>query len=586
MLASPRLVQRGRLLPVVGVLVLVCLVAVVRYQHQQSRSQQSWSSQRVRPQLHDIDVHRQGAADRPVVCHPDVAHLGLDLDHAAGTSGPGSSALDLTPAFRYSQRCVRPRYKTQKAADPTVRRPPMRMLGQLLPAQADMMVVNRTALGTTCDRALPPCETLVLDVPFPYPIPSSSTKNNYSHLLFGVASSHGRMMNALDGFEHWLGGTEAQLIAIVQDEDGGVDVDDWPEEEELPSNTKLGVGKTATQLANLATLETAYHARGIRLRALPPQHRLARTVVQNHFAVLMTLLEAATPDTNTKWLSIVDDDTFFPSLYRLDQTLQSYDHTRPAWLGALSEDADALALWGRMAYGGAGVFVSVPLAETIVPYIGECLRQGRKAALAQKESGTAPPTGADSNTTGDGLLRDCIARHAPAVSLTLVPGLHQHDLYGDIAGFYEAGLSPLSVHHWRSWYKAPLPAMAAINRVCGECFLGRWVWRDGKGEQLFVNGFSVTQYRTGLHPDFRRMEQTWSHAGDEFVAGLGPLRPALDDTKDKKSFRLKETIVDENGLRQVYVYKGTFGTDELDEVFELLWEKGEGAMGGDTRVDT
>ncbi|KAL1895917.1 hypothetical protein Sste5346_005016 [Sporothrix stenoceras] len=573
MLAPPRLVQRGRLLPVVGVVVVVCLVVVVRYQ-------QSWSlpllSQRVRPQLHDIDAHAHQWSTWSVVCSPDMAHLGLDLDHAVGTAGTSDSsfsALDLTPAFRYSRRCVRPVFRPQKSADPTVRRPPTRMRGQLVPAQQDMLVVNRTALGTTCDRPLPPCEPLVLDVPLPYPTASST---NYSHFLFGVASSHARMMNALDGFEHWLGGTEAQLLAIVQEEDG---VEDWPEEDDVPSQTKPGIGKTATQLAELAALETAYQARGIRLRALPPQHRLARTAVQNHFAVLMTLLEAATPD-ETKWLSIVDDDTFFPSLYRLDQTLSKYDHTRPAWLGALSEDTDALALWGRMAYGGAGVFVSVPLAETVVPYIGECLRQGRKAAMALKESGNAPPTAADSTITGDGLLRDCIARHAPATSLSLVPGLNQNDLYGDIAGFYEAGLSPLSVHHWRSWYKAPLPAMAAITRLCGDCFLKRWLWRDG-GDTLLVNGFSVTQFRPGVHPDFRRMEQTWSHAGDEFAAGLGPLRPALDEA-DKKSFRLRKVIRDrDGGLRQIYVYKGAFGTDELDEVFELLWEseeEKEGAM--------
>lgn len=554
MLASPRLVQRGRLLLVLGVLVTVCLVAFVRYQQSQSQSQ----SHRAHPSLlHDIDVQGATVAN----CHPDVAHL-------------DDGVSDLTPAFRYSRRCVRPVYRTQKAGDPTVRRPPTRMPGRLIPAQGDMAVVNRTAISTTCDRPLPPCETLVLDVPLPYP---TSSKTNYSHLLFGVASSHGRMMKALDGFEHWLGGTEAQLVAIVQDEDEG-GVEDWPED--VGNESKPGIGKTAAQLAELAALETAYRARGIQLRALPPQHRLARTVVQNHFAVLMSLLEAASPQTT--WLSIVDDDTFFPSLYKLDKTLEKYDHTRPTWLGALSEDADALALWGRMAYGGAGVFLSVPLAETVVPYIGECLRQGRRAALAAlQEGGTArPAAGQDRTTTGDGLLRDCIARHAPATPLTLVPGLYQHDLYGDTAGFYEAGLLPLSVHHWRSWYKAPLPAMAAVTRLCGDCFLGRWVWADvnGRGgDTLLANGFSVTQYyyRAGVvqHPDFRRMEETWSHAGDEFAGSLGPLRPALDD-KDKKSYRLREAITENNALRQVYVYKGDFGTDALDEVFELVWEEG------------
>ncbi|ERS95671.1 hypothetical protein HMPREF1624_07745 [Sporothrix schenckii ATCC 58251] len=597
MLATPRLVQRGRLLPVAGVLVVVLLVAFVRYRRPwpQSSWSRSWpqkpSFQRVRPSPQDaIDTQRQGHGVTSD-CQSGVAHLDLD-----------NGVPDLTAAFRYSRRCVRPVFRAQKtSANPTARRPPTPMPGRLIPAQADMVMVNRTALGTTCSRPLPACETLELEVPLPYPTASTA---NYSHLLFGVASSSERMMKALDGFTHWLGGTGAQLVAIVQDADGGgaeqeKEEEDWLDE--VGTQAKPGIGKTATQLAGLAALETAYRARGIRLRALPPQHRLARTVVQNHFAVLLSLLEAATPD--TRWLSIVDDDTFFPSLYKLDQALRRYDHTRSTWLGALSEDADALALWGRMAYGGAGAFISVPLAETVMPYIGECLRQGRRAALAALEEEGSKPTaatarGRDSTTTGDGLLRDCMARHAPATPLTLVPGLNQHDLYGDAAGFYEAGLAPLSVHHWRSWYKAPLPAMAAVMRVCGDCFLKRWTWtgagsdrggEDDAGDTLFVNGYSVTMYRAGVHPDFRRMEETWSHAGDEFVAGLGPLRPALDDA-DKKSYRLREVVAGEHGansdsdsgsgvasFRQVYVYKGAFGNDELDEVFELVWDEGEGA---------
>lgn len=157
-----------------------------------------------------------------------------------------------------------------------------------------------------------------------------------------------------------------------------------------------------------------------------------------------------------------------------------------------------------------------------------------------------------------------------ATKLTIVPGLYQHDLYGDLAGFYESGVLPLSVHHWRSWYKEPVPKMAAITKLCGDCFLQRWQFGS---DTLLSNGFSVTQYHRGLDKyDLTQMEGTWSHPGREFDFSLGPLRPALGE-HDKKSYRLKDAAWGENGeLHQIYVYKGDFFKDEMDEVLELVWD--------------
>ena len=171
--------------------------------------------------------------------------------------------------------------------------------------------------------------------------------------------------------------------------------------------------------------------------------------------------------------------------------------------------------------------------------------------------------------TGDVILSDCIGKHT-TTKLTIVPGLYQHDIYGDISGFYESGVRPLSVHHYRGWYREPLPLMAAVVRLCGDCFLQRWQFGE---DTLFANGYSVTQYRKGIESiDLNRMETTWSQPGHSFDQSLGPLRPPLGED-EKKSYRLKNAILEENGsLRQIYVHRGDFAKEEMDEVLELVWE--------------
>ena len=430
----------------------------------------------------------------------------------------------------------------------------------------------------------------------------------YPHLLFGVASKYERMREAIPAFAHWLAGTGARLVGTIADAFP-------PEHQNDNDGTKNSF--------NLTLLEEEYAAAGIIATFLPPKifKRLnlvdgkpdSRPVpVEHHHFLLIKEMLAVVDSEKTKnskpphWLAILDDDTFFPSLHPLSQTLAQHDHTRPLWLGALSDDFMAVQAWGFMAYGGAGSFVSLPLARQLAPHLEECITTA-------------------SVQTGDGILRDCIYSHT-RTHLTLVEGLNQHDIKGDASGFFESGVWPvLSLHHWKSWYSAPVEKMARVARdVCGDCFLMRVRFgagekdkkkRNKEEESLLSLGYSITSYpglENGIDDlDLSRVEGTWQEAErkEKFAFSYGPVRKKLQEGKEKKSWRLVDVIEDsvdpaaesqstttttttttekkhskvfgqqrkgkgKKRFRQVYVHKaaGPAVGESMDEVIELVWE--------------
>jgi hypothetical protein len=452
--------------------------------------------------------------------------------------------LDLTKSIVYSRRCIRPVHgNVDRDAVTNISTP---------------LITSKTTLNLTVDCTAveaPPCEPLTLHVPPNYP------QEQYPHLLFGVASSHDRLRESLLVFAHWLSGTGAQLVAVVSDADQGSDAN-----------------------IDLRSLEAEYRQHNITATFIAPRQKTAiprkdtpadagpsspAPVEQLHFLLIRDMLDRATPE--TQWLGVLDDDTFFPALHPLSAALAKHDHTAPTWLGALADNFVSLRMWGYMAYGGAGTFLSVPLARQLAPHLERCIRE-------------------TTVVSGDGMLRDCVYAHT-TTKLTVVAGLYQHDIRGDPAGFFESGRRALSVHHWKSWYTAPVAAMAAVTRVCGDCFLQRW--RFGH-DTLLANGYSITTYRDGLLGgdggiDLGRVEGTWQEPDGKFDFVYAPFRPRLSE-QEKKSYRL--VAVDggepnrkgEKGVfRQVYVHraprkeegssKGEVETEGMmDEVVELIWE--------------
>ncbi|KAM0323725.1 hypothetical protein ACHAQA_008662 [Verticillium albo-atrum] len=412
---------------------------------------------------------------------------------------------------------------TKRCIKPVVTRSPDRdIVAQL----SDPLFKTKTDIDlNSCDPVhLDKCDTIPLRVPRPYP------KSTYPQYVFGVATSYERYEDSIDTFAFWLAGSHAKLVGVVTDYN-----------EKRP---------------NLEALVARYAERGMDASFVQPI-RAKLSVGQNHFTIIRDLVKASGPE--TEWVAILDDDTFFPSLHKLTVALSDIDHTQQAYVGALSEDFRAVRTFGYMAFGGGGVFLSAPLARDLEPLLETCLNEAKTGE-------------------GDALVRECVYKHTHT-KLTPLPGLHQMDMARDASGFYEGGPSPLSVHHWKSWYHSPVDLMASITHVCGDCFLQRW--RMGANTVL-TNGYSITIYRDGLdNVDLSKMEDTWSNDNPGFYDfSIGPLRNKMKPGQ-KKTYKLEDADYLKNGgVRQIYVHRAE-KPGQNDEVIELAWEASRpGLLGG------
>lgn len=367
--------------------------------------------------------------------------------------------------------------------------------------------------------------------PLSLPVASPFPQERYPQIMFGVATTLARIEDSLDSLSHWLAGTGSRLVVIVVDADryGADDLD---------------------------KVTTEYRNREVEVVLAKPSNPSVGANEQ-HFAMLRDLMRFASP--RVEWISVMDDDTFFPSLYPLAKLLETYDASGLTYLGALSESAEAIKRWGHMAYGGAGAFLSIALARQLEPFVEVCLSE-------------------HDVPQGDWLLSECI-RNKTGTPLTPVPGLHQLDMMGGIDGFYESGRFPISIHHWKSWHHVPVIKMAKITEFCGFCFLQRWQFGS---DTVLNNGYSISVYPGGAaNIDLGATEATFDNPSD-FESSLGPLR---DPSTDKREFYLVDADWVGNGVRQTYVRRASqrepvspddnTGAAEVnrDEVVELWWDR-------------
>ncbi|KAM3078622.1 hypothetical protein ACMFMG_006492 [Clarireedia jacksonii] len=398
-------------------------------------------------------------------------------------------------------------------------------------------------------RAVNRCsEAITLDVPRAPP-----HKIDASHMIFGLQTTMKRLRETKKHLARWLPNTGARLFAIVIENEG----------------------KLASK-SSMAKLQKEFRKEGMAVTIMSPVKK-KDFFNQRYFSLIPVMY--ANRDAKTQWIVIMDDDTFFPSFRALIDELAHHDHTLPQYIGGISEDWDAVRTYGLMAFGGAGVFLSLPLARTVWEHNNECKNSMRF-------------------TSGDTLVMDCIYMHSSA-QLTPIPGLSQIDLNGDHSGFYENGRRVLSLHHWKAGsvtlYPYEMEKMHLISEVCDECFLQRFQFSS---DVVLTNGFSVAKYpdqslNRGVDSnpgdlsyeddrnaiDLRRTEVTWDKKDMEVFHSLAPTRPPLDK-QQKRSWTFLDSFLVEDGkaVRQVYVRREIQGegghASEKDEVLVLNWRDG------------
>ncbi|KAH6616148.1 glycosyltransferase family 31 protein [Chaetomium sp. MPI-SDFR-AT-0129] len=300
----------------------------------------------------------------------------------------------------------------------------------------------------------------------------------------------------------------------------------------------------------------------------------ASQIMAVRYLALAPTLYAHPERSTKKWLVVCDDDTFFPSFNGLAEKFAAdYDHTMPMYIGTFSEDINNIERHGSQAFGGAGVFLSLPMAQIISENFESCRTEQK---ILEANTGWGPQ--------GDILLRKCIYENSE-VKLTLLNDLWQLDLFGDPSGFYEGGIKPLSLHHYRGgiWHIAHPWHYTKIAHACGEdCTFQRFQTAD---DFIISNGYSVAYYPYGVDFNLGQFEATFQPAPDNKGYNLdymmGPQRQSLHRTGRKISWELLEADVNEDGtVSQVYIcrredprWKNPDGSpmNNRDGIIELVW---------------
>ncbi|KAK8042767.1 Ph signal transduction protein [Apiospora phragmitis] len=196
-----------------------------------------------------------------------------------------------------------------------------------------------------------------------------------------------------------------------------------------------------------------------------------------------------------KYLGLVDDDIFFPSMHRLLARLGGLDPAENAYVGLPSEKADWTTTEGgnvTMTYGGGAVFVTRPMADAISKM--PCALQSQQ--IEQKPSSGVAEEAATTTGQWDERLYRCITAHHSS-RLRIMQSLYTPDDEADDGG-YESGLRPLTLHHYRQRHQRFAPSGAhLVTSLTGEgSFLQRFLFR-GDGWVL-VNGHSIAEYPDGV----------------------------------------------------------------------------------------
>jgi len=470
----------------------------------------------------------------PVSANSNLSHP-MTCDYDMERLKEWQEKFKLQGKFEYTKRYV------QISRESGTRKSITELDEDFMPDQVTMVDVKKKYQTEKCPQ---PLRVPVTQSPFP-------ATANASDFIFGVSTTYKRFMDPrtspINEWSYWL----------------------------TDSKGHSNGGKLVLMLlgASVQELEDAYgRLRNVGIDVDVYQSDTKMEMAVRYLTLVPTLYNHPKRK-DKKWIVICDDDTFFPSFHALAEKFEGYNHERPMYIGTFSEDANNIARHGEQAFGGAGVFLSVPMAKIVTDKYEACKTDEK---IKESNTGWGPQ--------GDILLRKCIYENSET-RLTMVQDLWQLDLFGDPSGFYESGIKPLSLHHYRggSWHKALPWHYTKVSHICGEdCMMQRFQTADNF---IISNGFSIAYYPKGIDFDLDQFERTFRSAPDDKGWNLdfkfGPQRPSLLRTGRKVSWDLQEANLNEDGtLTQIYVrkhddhrWKNPDGSamSSTDGLIELIW---------------
>lgn len=184
---------------------------------------------------------------------------------------------------------------------------------------------------------------LVIDIDVS-PSPPTSITHTHS-ILVGAVITLDRIESNLFSLLYFIGSSNASLFALVPPSDG------------------------------LSVRQTHFRTRGldVTLAAFSADFTI------RYFALVRALsnhINESRPGTH--WISLIDDDTFFPFISLIADRLSIYSAPakKPYYIGALIEASWQVSNFGRIAFGGAGVFLSSALLNILNNNYEECQSWG------------------------------------------------------------------------------------------------------------------------------------------------------------------------------------------------------------------
>lgn len=376
--------------------------------------------------------------------------------------------------------------------------------------------------------------------PLTLEVPDYAEDTNASHIMFGISTTILRLEESVPSLVRWLPDTQARLFVIV-----------------IESEQKEEAEAVSADTARKQALQVKLRSLGIRATLVDPVD-LQESFSQKYFSLIKVMHENRNDE--TQWIATIDDDTFFPSIPLLVAMLAKYNHDENYYVGALSENWGAVVHYGLMAFGGAGVFLSRQMAQTIYKNYQSCQENIHASA-------------------GDLRLLECV-NQISNTKLTNEPDLHQIDIWADLSGIFENGQMPLSLHHWKPGAANKdgynIPMQHTIADVCKDCYLQRWQFGT---DMMLTNGFSIAFYPHGDLETAKLAftEETWAEltqVEDSFRGGtdhsLGPTREKLPLDDRKIQYLLIHSAVVDGSVKQAYWHAGVNG--ELDSILELSWK--------------